>query len=75
MGINSENLSQFWSRILRFFFPLTPDFCTYSKGMNHCVQELSHYSQQGKQIVQMLLYDVVKLSSDPIPNFSIDLVK
>ena len=29
--------------------------------MNHCVQELSYYSQQGKQIVQMLLYYVVKL--------------
>ena len=38
-----------------FFFPLTPDFCTYSKGMNHCVQELSYYSQEGKQKEQMLL--------------------
>ena len=41
--------------------------------MNHCVQELSYYSQQGKQKEQMLLYYVVKLSSDPTPYFSIDL--
>ena len=41
--------------------------------MNHCVHELSYYSQQGKQIVQMLLYYVVKLSSDPTPYVSIDL--
>ena len=41
--------------------------------MNHCVQELSYYSQQDKQIVQMLLYYVVKLSSDFTPYFSIDL--
>ena len=56
-----------------FLFPLTPDFCTYSKGMNHCVQDLSYYSQQGKQILQMLLYYVVKLSSDPTPYCSINL--
>ena len=41
--------------------------------MNRGVQELSYYSQQGKQKEQMLLYYVVKLSSDPTPYFSIDL--
>ena len=75
MGINSEKLSQFWRRIPTFFFPFTPDFCTYSKGMNHCVQELSYYSQQGKQKEPMLLYYEVKLSSDPTPYFSIGAVR
>ena len=56
-----------WKSNTTFFFALTPDCCTYAKDINHCVQELSYYSQQGKQIVQMLLYDVVKLSSDSHP--------